>query len=298
MTAITLLDGGIGQEIVKRAGAPLTPLWSTSSMIDRPGIVREVHEQYFDAGATIATTNTYCVHRDRLAAAGIEDRFGALLDQAMAEAQAAKRKTGAGRIAASIGPLGASYRPDLCPPVRAAAPMFKEVAARLTEGADLLLCETVASLRHAAGVLTGVGDCGLPVWLAVTVSDDDGTKLRSGEPVSALAEIIDEFAPEAIMVNCAVPEVMAPALAIIGNFGKPFGAYANGFSRISDAFLEDRPTVDALEARADLNPAKYADFAMRWVGMGATIVGGCCETGPAHIAEIARRLDRGGFAIV
>ena len=41
-----------------------------------------------------------------------------------------------------------------------------------------------------------------------------------------------------------------------------------------------------------------AFFVMGWVAAGATIVGGCCETGPAHIAEIARRLRAGGYRIV
>lgn len=47
-----------------------------------------------------------------------------------------------------------------------------------------------------------------------------------------------------------------------------------------------------------MTPARYADFALRWVGMGATIIGGCCETTPAHIAEIARRLKAEGHRIV
>ena len=109
--------------------------------------------------------------------------------------------------------------------------------------------------------------------------------------------VVQEFRPEAILVNCSVPEAMEAALEIVRGFGLPFGAYANGFTGISDSFLKDAPTVDALEARTDLSPTIYADFALRWVGMGATIIGGCCETGPAHIAEIARRLCRSGFEI-
>ncbi|TVS10088.1 MAG: hypothetical protein EA417_19365 [Gammaproteobacteria bacterium] len=52
-----------------------------------------------------------------------------------------------------------------------------------------------------------------------------------------------------------------------------------------------KSAVDALEARRDLGPQAYADHALRWVDQGASIVGGCCETRPAHIAELARRLD-------
>src|SRR5690606_41216067 len=102
---ITLLDGGMGQELVARSGDRPTPLWSTQVMIDHPGLVRAVHADYFAAGASVATTNTYAVHRDRLVKAGIEDRFTALHTQALAEAAAARAAHGAGRIAGSIGPL-------------------------------------------------------------------------------------------------------------------------------------------------------------------------------------------------
>jgi S-methylmethionine-dependent homocysteine/selenocysteine methylase len=175
--------------------------------------------------------------------------------------------------------------------------LFAEVAEMLAPHVDLIICETVASVGHARAALAGCADSGRPVWLAVTVSDDDGSKLRSGEGVGALLAVVQEFRPEAILVNCSVPEAMEAALEIVRGFGLPFGAYANGFTGISDSFLKDAPTVDALEARTDLSPTIYADFALRWVGMGATIIGGCCETGPAHIAEIARRLGRSGFEI-
>ena len=77
-----------------------------------------------------------------------------------------------------------------------------------------------------------------------------------------------------------------------------FGAYANGFTEISEGFLEDAPTVDALSQRTDLGPDAYADIAMSWVDQGATIIGGCCEVGPAHIAVLADRLRAAGYEIV
>jgi homocysteine S-methyltransferase len=91
---------------------------------------------------------------------------------------------------------------------------------------------------------------------------------------------------------------MGDALAVLGGFGRPYGAYANGFTHISDGFLEDAATVRELTHRHDLTPRKYADFAMGWVAQGASIVGGCCEVGPAHIAELARRLRAEGHEIV
>ena len=68
-------------------------------------------------------------------------------------------------------------------------------------------------------------------------------------------------------------------------------------TEITPAFLADAPTVDALTARHDLTPARYAAFAMAWVAQGATIVGGCCEVGPAHIAALATALRAAGHQI-
>lgn len=295
---ITLLDGSVGQEVVKRSGERPTPLWSASVMMDQPDLVGAVHGDYFAAGATIATTNTYTVHRDRLLRAGLEDRFETLLDIAMAQAKAARDAHGGGRIAAALGPLGASYRPDLNIPLQEAARLFAELV-RLTEDtADLFLIETASSLAQARGALMGCCATSKPVWLAVSVKDDDGSRLRSGEPLQDLAPVLAEFQPAAVLINCSRPEVIGAGLEILQRFDRPFGAYANGFTGITDGFLQEAPTVDALQQRQDLGPAEYAQFVMGWVAMGATIVGGCCEVGPGHIAELARQLHAAGHEII
>ncbi len=297
MTDIVLLDGGMGQELVARSGDAPTPLWATQVMIDHPGLVRQVHEDYFAAGATVATTNTYAIHHDRLVKFGLDDRFAALHMQALAEAAAARAAHGSGRIAGSLGPLVASYRPETHPPHAESVSRYAEIARLLGPAVDFFLAETVASLAHARAVLEGALQGGKPVWLSVTVDDDDGSRLRSGEPVAGLGPIVAQGAG-AVLANCSAPEAMAAALTVFQGFGLPYGAYANGFQQITKAFLKDSPTVDALHARPEMTPALYADFALRWVGMGATIIGGCCETTPAHIAEIARRLTAAGHRIV
>jgi S-methylmethionine-dependent homocysteine/selenocysteine methylase len=99
------------------------------------------------------------------------------------------------------------------------------------------------------------------------------------------------------LVNCSRPEAVDMAMPGLVALGGPVGAYANGFTRIAARF-EPGTTVERLSARKDLGPEAYADFAMGWVAEGATIVGGCCEVGPAHITELARRLRAAGHAIV
>lgn len=297
MTDITLLDGGMGQELVARSGDDPTPLWATRVMLDHPGLVRDIHADYFAAGATIATTNTYAIHHDRLARFGLDPMFHALHLRALAEAHEARAAHGSGRIAGSLGPLQASYRPDLTEQVAEAAPKYAEIARILGPHVDLILIETTASIEAAEGAVIGAQAAGRPVWLSVSVDDHDGTRLRSGEVVADLARLL-HHPVAALLANCSVPEAMADALAALKPLGKPFGAYANGFTHISGNFLKDAPTVKELTHRHDLTPEKYADFAMAWVDQGATIVGGCCEVGPAHIRHLRDRLTAAGHGIV
>ena len=298
MSEISLLDGSIGQELVKRAGKAPTPLWSTTVMIDQPEILRDVHAEYFNVGASVATTNTYPVLHDRLVRAGLQDQIETLWAQAVKSAQSARNAHGSGRIAGSIGPLIASYRPDICPSPAGAEGLYRDVVAALAPHVDVLLIETMSSVDQADGALRAAMKSGLPVWLAVSVEDFDGSKLRSGENLADLAPVLNRHDTDAILINCSRPEAVSTAVDIAAQFGRPFGAYANGFTKISQGFLQEAPTVDALQERSDLSPAAYADFAMGWIDQGATIVGGCCEVGPNHIAELAARITAAGHQIV
>ena len=191
-------------------------------------------------------------------------------------------------IAGSLGPLGFSYRPDLSFPPEEAAEVFAEIVRIHEPSVDVHLIETVSSIEHAKGCLLGTTTSSKPTWIALTVADDDGTKLRSGEALTDIKPVLDEFSPAAVLVNCARPEAVGESMQLLKNFGLPFGAYANGFTFITSSFTKSE-TVDQLEARTDLDPEKYADYCNEWVEAGATIIGGCCEVGPAHIATLHGR---------
>ena len=291
---ITLLDGGMGQELIHRYGQPPTPLWSTHVMMNEPKLVGDIHDDFFAAGAQVATTNTYAIHRDRLIRhdaannAELHSQFEALHQKACDIASEARDKNGAGMIAGSLGPLGFSYRPDLRFPPEEAAEIFTEIAKIHEPYVDIHLIETISSVEHAKGALMGTAASAKPTWLGVSVSDDNGTKLRSGEDLSLIKPLIEEFAPAALLINCSTPEAVSQAISMISDINIPFGAYANGFTFITSDFTKSE-TVDALEARSDLDPTKYADYCTDWTNKGATIIGGCCEVGPAHIAELKRK---------
>ena len=306
MTDVTLLDGGMGQELIRRSGGIATPLWSTQALLDRPGLVGEVHRDYADAGSSMATTNSYALHRDRLrggnsnhyAADGVElpnmeAQLPELIKAALTEADTVRARS---RIAGSVGPLGASYRADVLPPMAKAIGLYGEIARMLAPKVDVILFETLATVDAARAALAAGRQTDRPVWLAFTVDDEDGTLLRSGEPLSEAAKVAAEA--DAMLANCSAPEVMHRALDVMAQSAVPTGAYGNAFTMITKAFIQGGTTANDLQARRDMGPEVYANHALQWLDHGATILGGCCETGPGHIAEIATRLKAEGHTIV
>ncbi len=287
---ITVLDGGMGQELLARTGATPTGLWATKVMMDHPDVVGAVHADYFAAGADIATVNSYAIHRDRLETAGRPEIFEDLHRQAVQIARNARDAHGSGLVAGSLGPLGWSYKAEFAPPSDVAGPLYAEIVALQDPFVDLFILETISGVDQARGGLMGCAGTDKPVWLAMSVDDNDGTKLRSGEPLADVLPLIGEFGVAAILLNCSRPEAVTQGLDILATAGVPFGAYANGFTSIADSFKEVAATADRLEVRRDLGPDEYANFAEDWAAKGATIIGGCCEVGPAHIAELSKRL--------
>ena len=209
MSDIILLDGSIGQEIVNRVGDRPTKFWSTSVMLEKPQLVTEVHSDYFNAGATIATTNTYSVLSDRLKGTDLEGSLHQLWDTAVNSATDARDAKGVGRVAGSIGPLFASYRPDICPSAGDAEEIYREVTNLLASKTDLLLIETMSSIDQAEGALRAAIKTDVPVWLSLTVDDFDGTKLRSGESLSKTRRLVETYKPEAVLINCSRPEAQS-----------------------------------------------------------------------------------------
>lgn len=287
---ITLLDGGMGQELLARSAAAPTGLWSTQFLIDHPELVREVHSDYFSAGAEIATTNSYAILPDRLSPFGLENRFVELQRLACELAVSARDEYGQGLVAGSMGPTGRSYRPDLAPPIDEAAELYAEIAAIQDPYVDIFLCETMSSVAQARGAVMGASSGQRPVWLAISVDDEDGTKLRSGEAITEILPLLSEFDLAALLINCSPPEAVSQALHLLAGQVIPLGAYANGFENIAPDYLQEGATVDLLQTRKNLGPEVYARFAEDWTMQGATIIGGCCEVGPAHIEELAKCL--------
>lgn len=299
MTRITLLDGGMGQELIKRSPAEPTPLWSAEVMLHFPDLVKQVHLDYIRAGARVITVNAYSVTRDRLEPHGASDRFESLQRRACELAVAARDASGeAVSIAGCLPPLMWSYRPELANDPEEVAPSYAEIAALQAPYVDVLLCETMSHSGQALGAVRGAldGGGGKPVWVSWTLRDDETALLRSGETIAEAAARLEGLAVAARLVNCSVPEAVTAAMPQLAALGGRFGGYANGFAGISADYAPGT-TVKALAGREDLGPTAYAEIVTGWVEQGAGIVGGCCEIGPEHIATLAHHLGEAGYEI-
>ncbi len=296
MNDIVLLDGGMGQELVRRSGQPATPLWSATVMMEQPQLVEELHVDFIRAGAEVITINAYTMTPERLARDADERLFESLQTSACEVALRARDKAGNDkvRITGCLPPLVASYRPDLAPGTARSLEMYRRICEIQARHVDLFLCETMASRAEAVTAATAACETGLPVWLALTLDDRDPGKLRGGETLESALLALRELPVQGLLLNCSRPETIDDAWSQFADISwLPVGAYANGFTSVDD--LQPGGTVSSLQARNDLSPEHYADFAMRWVNQGASMIGGCCEVGPEHIACLRRRLDEKGI---
>lgn len=295
---IVLLDGGMGQELRKRSQRPVTALWSAQVMLDEPDLVVAAHRDFIAAGARVIKLNNYSATPQRLARDGAPEMFETLHAAALKAAHQAREDSGQQDvcIAGCLPPLVASYHPDRVPDEATCQRDYRRLVAEQAAGVDLLLCETMSLAREALAATEAGVESRLPVWVSFSVDDGDGTRLRSGEGLAAAAEVVVAAGAEAVLVNCSLPEAVTAAMGALAGLSVPFGGYANGFTSV--AALQPGGTVDKLTSRKDLGPAAYADIALGWIDQGATLVGGCCEVGPAHIAALAQRLSDEGFTLV
>ena len=294
---ITILDGGMGQELLKRSSKEATPLWSTQVMMDEPDIVRDLHADFIRAGSRVITLNAYTMTPERLARdANIED-FERLQLAAVSAATSARTSVGIPgvKIAGCLPPLVASYHSEVAPEYEAMLESYAKIIAVQAPHVDVFLCETMSSIAEAKAALISAKKSGLPVWVSLTPQDNDKGLLRSGESLEDAVAMLDEFGADAKLLNCSKPEAITASWSKMKSDDGLTGAYANGFTSIDS--LKPGGVVTSLVSRSDLNPAAYAEFALQWAKDGAGLIGGCCEVGPAHIAELAKRLSEEGYSV-
>ena len=292
---IVLLDGGMGRELRFRGVEIPDTIWAANGLLTAPDVVRQIHLDFISAGSDMITANTYGLIRAGLAKEGLENRFVELNHLACTlalEAREASRRSVL--IAGSLPPLRGSYRPDLVGKFEEIQPLYREQAEILAQHVDLLICETMSSAAEGKAAAHAACQTGKPVWVAWTLHEDRSGRLRSTETISEAYAALGDLPVCGVLANCCAPESITSAMPMLAATGAQYrGGYANTFRPVPQDWKLDgaKQSDGLLDLRQDLNPDSYAAHAADWLKRGATIVGGCCGTRPAHIARLRQLLD-------
>ena len=265
-----VLDGATGTELGRRGVDTRSALFSAAALLSGTGTaaLRAVHGEYVRAGAQVITANTF---RTNPRKAG-EDWVGltSLAVRIALETSAV--------VAGSMAPAADCYRPDLRPSLEDARREHGEFARVLAEaGCGILLVETVAAADEGIAAVEAAAATRLPVWVAAMAMPDG--RMRNGDDLRAFFRDARSAGAKAALINCVPVSGVDLALDAAADSGLPFGAYAHMGEVDAEAGWPPSQV---------LSPEEYAARASAWLLRGATILGGCCGTTPAHVAALAR----------
>ena len=290
-----ILDGGMGQELLARGMKPNGTLWSANALLkdEYHQLLLDTHLDFIKSGAEIIVTTTFTTRRLRLRDNRIEDKFEYLNTKAGEIAKKAKEKNPHIFIAGGLPPQYLTYEAD----TRSDSEIkenFYEQAKLLNPFIDFFYFDVLSSVREFRLAIEAIENFNKPYLIGAHISD--GVKLPSGEKVSQIITEIDHKKLLGLMLSCVSPENYELNLNEIKNLGIPFGFKLNGFittcpkSGYTNSYNKSKSgnPNEFLGQRKDLTPKKMALFVKKFKNAGATILGGCCETRPAHIEEMAK----------
>jgi 5-methyltetrahydrofolate--homocysteine methyltransferase len=258
--------------------------------LTRPDVILESHRRYLAAGADITTTNTFTATS---IGQGDYDLAPLAAEMNLRGAELARRavdEAGHGFVAGSIGPLNVtlSLSPRVEDPAYRAVSFdqvydaYAEQAAALAEGgADLLMIETIFDTMNAKAAIAAARDAApdLPLWISVTVVDLSGRTL-SGQTVEAFWRSVQHANPLVVGVNCSLGAA-------------EIRPYITDLSRLAGTYTGCHPNAGLPNAFGgyDQSPDETAQLMADIAGAGlVNVVGGCCGTGPEHIARVAEEV--------
>jgi len=292
LTNIHVLDGGMATELEKLGFDLSGPLWSARVLREQPEMIAAVHDGYLAVGADCILTASYQVSAEAYAEIGLsaEDAATSLRESVRLAEKARERKYQQSPrkilIAASLGPYGAALHNgaeyhgnyDLSFGQLVAFHACR-LAVLAETNADLIAFETVPSLEEARAIVAALGHHReIAAWVSFTCRDEH--RVAHGETISECASVLDSV-PQvvAIGINCTAPAfVTALIRELKAATTKPIVVYPNS-GEVWDA------RTRSWSGKAD--PASFGALAEEWRQAGAQIIGGCCRTGPEHVASIA-----------
>ena len=289
-----ILDGGMGQELLARGMKPNGTLWSANAILNSGyhKLLEDTHKDFVKAGAEVIVTTTFTTRRKRLRDNNIEDKFEYLNKKAGEIAVNVKKEFPNIKIAGGLPPQHLTYEEDKRSEKEIITD-FNEQAKLLDEYVDFYYFDVWSSIKEFKCGIKAIKEFNKPYLVGIHISE--GTNLPSGEKISDIKKIINNKLL-GIMLSCVSPENFQQNLNELKSLGVPFGFKLNAFvttnpnPSYAENYLKSKTgnPVEVLGKREDLTPDKIAKIAKIFKNSGATIIGGCCETGPSHIKAMAK----------
>jgi 5-methyltetrahydrofolate--homocysteine methyltransferase len=278
-----LADGAMGTMLFASGlqfGDP-PELWNVS----QPDVVRRIHRGYLEAGSRIVLTNTFGGNRQRLSLHGNErlvtelNQMAAILLRAEVDAAG-----GDALVAGDIGPSGSIMVPIGLLEFDEAVDIFAEQARALVAGGvDLIWIETMSDLEEIRAAIEGVRRVAPEIPLITTMTFDTRGHTMMGVPPERAVRALQEWGADAIGGNCGNgPDELVPVVAKMRAAAPD--AVLVGKSNAGMPELVDRKAVYRAQ------PPVMAAYALDARAAGATIIGACCGSTPAHLRAMAGAL--------
>ena len=280
-----LMDGGMGSEIERR-GMISSTTWSGGPMLTHPELVKDIHQEYIEAGAEIIITNTFATGRDMLEVGGIEHKVAEANKLGMEAAVQARKTTGTEDsvvIAASVSTMRPKAHAEVPVPYEKALDTYREQLGELAKGGpDVVVGEMLVRISDTLAVIDAAAELELPVWVGLSIVWDGkglylGIQDRHGnESLQDAMDAIKDKDVAAVFIMHTPVDDTGPGLEIVRkNWAGTFGAYAHFPRCVSPSSLPDA-----------IEPQQYLNYAKVWKESGARIIGGCCGTRPDHIRTL------------
>ena len=290
-----ILDGGMGQELLARGMEPNGTLWSANALLQDKyhKLLLDTHLDFINSGAEVIVTTTFTTRRMRLRDNNVEDKFEYLNTKAGEIAKKAKDLNPHVLIAGGLPPQYLTYEADTRSD-NEIRENFYEQAKLLDPFIDFFYFDVLSSVKEFKLAIEAIKSFNKPYLVGAHISE--GVRLPSGENISDIISKIEHKNLLGLILSCISPENYEQNLNEIKNLGVPFGFKLNGFittkpnSGYTNSFKKSKTgnPNEFLGQRKDLTPENMALIVKKFKDAGATILGGCCETRPEHIREMAK----------
>lgn len=279
-------DGAMGT-MLHQSGVKLGHSFDSINVTD-PSLVASIHRQYLEAGAELIETNTFSANDFKLSKLGLQNQTieineaGVELAKRVIEDLGCKDRV---YLSGSVGPLGSWIAPiGRITEEKAYAAFYKQIATLIFAGVEVIQLETFSDVNEIAIAARAARDVksDIPIIATLTFNRDDRTLL--GDTAVMVAEELRKTGADVIGVNCSVgPAQLLRLTSIIRSIAP-------------DKHLLVSPNAgwpEQIGGRVvyPATPEYFGEYALAFAEAGATVIGGCCGTTPAHIKSMREALD-------